>query len=60
MYQVQDKRQGVVLSEGMWIRFSLDWVTRTGENLRDLGMLGLFRFLRKNDGSLMSCFVEDP
>ena len=60
MYQVQGKRQGVVLPKGPWMRYSLKWAPGNDENMRNLEALGLFRIPRKNDGSPLSCFVEDP
>lgn len=84
------------LPKGMWMRYSLQLVRGTGENVRNLEVLGLFRIpskgvadlrhdpgqgrilvrleasavrasrapfilaRRKDDGSLVSCFVEDP
>ncbi|HEY3401532.1 MAG TPA: hypothetical protein VGK03_12970 [Geothrix sp.] len=85
-----------LLPKGLWMRYSLQLVRGTGENVRNLEVLGLFRiprkgvadlshdprsrriFLRleasavsaprapfilarrKDDGALVSCFVEDP
>jgi hypothetical protein len=85
-----------LLPKGMWMRYTLQLVRGTGENVRNLEVLGLFhiprkgvadlrhdpklgRILvklessairsprvpfilarRKDDGSLLSCFVEDP
>jgi hypothetical protein len=84
------------LPKGLWMRYSLQLVRGTGENVRNLEVIGLFhlprkgvadlrhepahnRILvrleaaalkaprapfilarRKDDGSLLSCFVEDP
>ncbi len=84
------------LPKGMWMRYSLQLVRGTGENVRNLEVLGLFRIprkgvadlrhdpglgrilvrleasavqaprapfilaRRKDDGGLVSCFVEDP
>jgi hypothetical protein len=84
------------LPKGMWMRYSLQLVRGTGENVKNLEVLGLFRIprkgvtdlrhdaglgrilvrlessairaprapfilaRRKDDGSLLSCFVEDP
>jgi len=84
------------LPKGLWMRYSLQLVRSTGENVRNLEVLGLFRIpskgvadlrhdpgqgrilvrleasaaraprapfilaRRKDDGSLVSCFVEDP
>ncbi|MBI1753066.1 MAG: hypothetical protein HY014_01395 [Acidobacteria bacterium] len=84
------------LPKGLWMRYSLQLVRGTGENVRNLEVLGLFRvprkgvadlrhdpargrllvrlepsalkapraaFIlarRKDDGGLVSCFVEDP
>jgi len=84
------------LPKGLWMRYSLQLVRGTGENVRNLEVLGLFniprkgvadlrhdprqgRLLlrleaaalraprvpfilarRKDDGSLLSCFVEEP
>jgi hypothetical protein len=84
------------LPKGLWMRYSLQLVRGTGENVRNLEVLGLFRLprkgvadlrhdpsqgrilvqlepsasraprapfilaRRKDDGSLLSCFVEDP
>ena len=84
------------LPKGLWMRYSLQLVRGTGENVRNLEVLGLFRIprkgvadlrhdpsqgrilvrmessairsprvpfilaRRKDDGSLLSCFVEDP
>lgn len=84
------------LPKGMWMRYSLQLVRGTGENIRNLEVLGLFRIprkgvadlrhdpglgrilvrldatairaprvpfilaRRKDDGSLLSCFVEEP
>jgi len=84
------------LAKGLWMRYSLQLVRGTGENVRNLEVLGLFRIprkgvadlrhdprqnrilirleaaatraprvpfilaRRKDDGALMSCFVEDP
>jgi hypothetical protein len=84
------------LPKGMWMRYTLQLVRGTGENVRNLEVLGLFRIprkgvadlrhdprlgrilvrlessairsprvplilaRRKDDGSLLSCFVEDP
>ncbi len=84
------------LPKGLWMRYSLQLVRGTGENVRNLEVLGLFRIpskgvadlrhdpgqgrilirleasavraprspfilaRRKDDGSLVSCFVEDP
>lgn len=84
------------LPKGLWMRYSLQLVRGTGENVRNLEVLGLFhiprkgvadlrhdprlgRILlhlepaaataprapfilakRKDDGALVSCFVEDP
>ena len=84
------------LPKGLWMRYSLQLVRGTGENVRNLEVLGLFniprkgvadlrhdprqgRLLlrleasalraarvpfilarRKDDGALLSCFVEDP
>jgi hypothetical protein len=84
------------LPKGRWMRYSLQLVRDTGENVRNLEVLGLFRLprkgvadlrhdpsqsrilvrlessairsprapfilaRRKDDGSLLSCFVEDP
>jgi hypothetical protein len=84
------------LPKGVWMRYSLQLVRGTGENVRNLEVLGLFRIprkgvkdlshdaslgrilvrldssavrsprvpfilaRRKDDGSLLSCFVEDP
>ena len=83
------------LPKGMWMRYSLQLVRGTGENVRNLEVIGLFRLprkgvadlrhdpgqsrilvrleasalrsprapfilaRRKDDGSLLSCFVED-
>lgn len=85
-----------LLPKGLWMRYSLQLVRGTGENVRNLEVLGLFRIprkgvadlrhdpaqgrilvrledrgihaprapfilaRRKDDGSLVSCFVEDP
>lgn len=85
-----------LLPKGLWMRYSLQLVRGTGENVRNLEVLGLFRvptkgvvdlrhdpgqgrilvrleasaprasrapFIlarRKDDGGLVSCFVEDP
>ncbi|MCM2249335.1 MAG: hypothetical protein NDI58_02010 [Geothrix sp.] len=84
------------LPQGLWMRYSLQLVRGTGENVRNLEVLGLFRIprkgvadlrhdarqgrillrlepaalaaarspfvlaRRKDDGALVSCFVEDP
>jgi hypothetical protein len=84
------------LPKGLWMRYSLQLVRGTGENVRNLEVLGLFRIprkgvadlrhdpgqsrilvrleasalraprapfilaRRKDDGTLLSCFVEDP
>jgi hypothetical protein len=84
------------LPKGIWMRYSLQLVRGTGENVRNLEVLGLFRIprkgvadlrhdakqgrilvrleaaalraprapfilaRRKDDGGLVSCFVEDP
>jgi hypothetical protein len=84
------------LPKGLWMRYSLQLVRGTGENVRNMEVLGLFRLprkgvadlrhdpaqgrllvrlepsairsprapfilaRRKDDGSLLSCFVEDP
>jgi hypothetical protein len=84
------------LQKGLWMRYSLQLVRGTGENVRNLEVLGLFRLprhgvsdlrhdprrgrilvrldasairaerapfilaRRKDDGGLVSCFVEDP
>jgi len=84
------------LPKGLWMRYSLQLVRGTGENVRNLEVLGLFRLprkgvadmrhdpargrilvrlepaavkaprapfilaRRKDDGSLLSCFVEEP
>ncbi len=84
------------LPKGLWMRYSLQLVRGTGENVRNLEVLGLFRIprkgvadlrhdpglgrillrleasalrsprvpfilaRRKDDGSLVSCFVEEP
>jgi hypothetical protein len=84
------------LPKGLWMRYSLQLVRGTGENVRNLEVLGLFRIprkgvtdlrhdpglgrilvrleaaavraprapfilaRRKDDGSILSCFVEDP
>jgi hypothetical protein len=84
------------LPKGLWMRYSLQLVRGTGENVRNLEVLGLFRIprkgvtdlrhepglsrilirleaaavraprapfilaRRKDDGSLLSCFVEEP
>ena len=84
------------LPKGLWMRYSLQLVRGTGENVRNLEVIGLFRIprqgvadlrhdpaqgrilvrlessalkaprapfilaRRKDDGSLLSCFVEDP
>jgi hypothetical protein len=84
------------LPKGQWMRYSLQLVRGTGENVRNLEVLGLFRLprkgvadlrhdprlgrllvrllplavkaerapfilaRRKDDGALVSCFVEDP
>ena len=84
------------LPKGLWMRYSLQLVRGTGENVRNLEVLGLFRLprkgvadlrhdprqgrllvqleplaiksprvpfilaKRKDDGALLSCFVEDP
>ena len=84
------------LPKGLWMRYSLQLVRGTGENVRNLEVLGLFRLprkgvadlrhdprqgrllvqlepvaikadrapfilaRRKDDGVLLSCFVEDP
>jgi hypothetical protein len=84
------------LPKGLWMRYSLQLVRGTGENVRNLEVLGLFRIprkgvadlrhdaardrilvrleasalraprapfilaRRKDDGALLSCFVEDP
>ena len=84
------------LAKGLWMRYSLQLVRGTGENVRNLEVLGLFRIprtgvadlrhdprqsrllvrlepsalkavrapfilaRRKDDGVLVSCFVEDP
>ena len=84
------------LPKGLWMRYSLQLVRGTGENVRNLEVLGLFRIpskgvadlrhdpgqgrilvrletsavrasrapfilaRRKDDGSLVSCYVEDP
>lgn len=84
------------LPKGLWMRYSLQLVRGTGENVRNLEVLGLFRLprkgvadlrhdprlgrllvqlqplaikaqrapfilaRRKDDGALVSCFVEDP
>jgi hypothetical protein len=83
------------LPKGLWMRYSLQLVRETGENVRNLEVLGLFRIprkgvgelrhdprlgrillrldpaaagaarapfilaRRKDDGTLVSCFVED-
>lgn len=85
-----------LLPKGLWMRYSLQLVRGTGENVRNLEVLGLFRIpskgvadlrhdpgqgrilvrleasgvraprspfilaRRKDDGSLVSCYVEDP
>lgn len=84
------------LPKGLWMRYSLQLVRGTGENVRNLEVLGIFRIprkgvadlrhdarnrrillhlepaaltaprapfilaRRKDDGALVSCFVEDP
>ena len=84
------------LPKGLWMRYSLQLVRGTGENVRNLEILGLYRIprkgvsdlrhdprqgrilirldasavrasrvpfilaRRKNDGAMVSCFVEDP
>ncbi len=84
------------LPKGLWMRYSLQMVRGTGENVRNLEVMGLFRLprkgvadlrhdpaqgrilvrleaaaiksprapfilaRRKDDGTLLSCFVEDP
>lgn len=84
------------LPKGLWMRYSLQLVRGTGENVRNLEVLGLYRIprkgvtdlrhdpglgrilvrleasavqaprapfilaRRKDDGSLLNCFVEDP
>lgn len=84
------------LPKGVWMRYSLQLVRGTGENVRNLEVLGLFRIPRKgvadlrhdprhgrlllrleaaavkaarapfilarrrDDGGLLSCYVEDP
>jgi hypothetical protein len=84
------------LQKGLWMRYSLQLVKSTGENVRNLEVLGLFRIPRKgvanmthdprqgrillhlepsavvaarapfllarrrDDGTLLSCYVEDP
>jgi hypothetical protein len=84
------------LPKGLWMRYSLQLVRGTGENVRNLEVVGLFRLprkgvadlrhdpgqsrilvrleasalkaprapfilaRRKDDGTLVSCFVEDP
>ncbi|MDP1832178.1 MAG: hypothetical protein Q8K67_08980 [Geothrix sp.] len=84
------------LPKGLWMRYSLQLVRGTGENVRNLEVIGLFRIprkgvadlrhdprqgrilvrlepaalraarapfilaRRKDDGVLVSCFVEDP
>jgi hypothetical protein len=84
------------LPKGLWMRYSLQLVRGTGENVRNLEVLGLFRIprkgvgelkhdprlgrillrlepaaasaarapfilaRRKDDGALVSCFVEEP
>lgn len=84
------------LPKGLWMRYSLQMVRGTGENVRNLEVLGLFRIprkgvvdlrhdagggrillklepaalraprapfilaRRKDDGALVSCFVEEP
>lgn len=84
------------LPKGLWMRYSLQLVRGTGENVRNLEVLGLFQLprkgvadlrhdprqgrllvqlepvaiksprapfilaRRKDDGALLSCFVEDP
>ncbi len=84
------------LPKGLWMRYSLQLVRGTGENVRNLEVLGLFQIprkgvadlrhdpwsgrlllrleasalkaprapfilaRRKDDGGLVSCFVEDP
>jgi hypothetical protein len=84
------------LPKGLWMRYSLQLVRGTGENVRNLEVLGLFRLprkgvtdlrhdpgqnrilvrleaaavrthrvpfilaRRKDDGTLLSCFVEEP
>jgi hypothetical protein len=84
------------LPKGLWMRYSLQLVRGTGENVRNLEVLGLFQIprsgvadlrhdprqgrlmvrlesaalkasrapfilaRRKDDGALVSCFVEDP
>ncbi len=84
------------LPKGLWMRYSLQLVRGTGENVRNLEVLGLFRLprkgvadlrhdprqgrilvrleaaaikaprvpfilaRRKDDGVMVSCFVEDP
>lgn len=84
------------LPKGLWMRYSLQLVRGTGENVRNLEVLGLFRIprkgvanlrhdprksrimvqlesaavraprapfilaRRKDDGALLSCFVEEP
>jgi hypothetical protein len=84
------------LAKGLWMRYSLQLVRGTGENVRNLEVLGLFQIprkgltdlrhdpknkrilvqldpaavrsprapfilaRRKDDGSLVTCFVEDP
>lgn len=84
------------LPKGLWMRYSLQLVRGTGENVRNLEVIGLFRIprkgvadlrhdprlgrillhlepaaataprapfilaKRKDDGALVSCFVEDP
>ena len=84
------------LPKGLWMRYSLQLVRGTGENVRNLEVIGLFRIprkgvadlrhdpsrsrilvrlepsalrasrapfilaRRKDDGTLVSCYVEDP
>lgn len=84
------------LPKGLWMRYSLQLVRGTGENVRNLEVIGLFRIprkgvadlrhdpsrgrilvrlessalrasrapfilaRRKDDGALVSCYVEDP
>jgi hypothetical protein len=84
------------LPKGLWMRYSLQLVRGTGENVRNLEVLGLFRLprkgvadlrhdprlgrlyvrleasalraprtpfilaRRKDDGAMLSCFVEEP
>ena len=60
MYQLRDKRQGVVLPKAWRMGRSLQLMRGIGEKAWNMEVLGLFRIFRGDDGFLSTCFVEDP